>query len=179
MRRQQQGLSLIEVLISLVVVAIGLLGVAGLQATASQANYIAYQYSMAARLAENLAESMRANRVGLLENAYELGLGNTPSAPPVDCARATCTPGQLGRWQLADWHAMLAPPTTPHGTTQPSLMNALPRAMASVTCEAPCTDRSLRLITILWDATRSGATGTGCNPDNPNDLQCLRLIALP
>lgn len=178
-RSRQGGLSLIEVLISLVVIGIGLLGIAGLQTTAVQSNYLAYQYSMAVRLAENLAEAMRSNREGLLDNAYALELGSPPDAPPTDCSAASCTPAQLGLWQLADWYSMLA--TTEEGfeATQASLTDALPLAQASVTCAAPCDDRSLRVITVLWDATRRGVEGTGCDPQDEDDLQCVRLAVSP
>lgn len=178
-RRSQVGLSLIEVLVSLVVIGIGLLGIAALQTTAVQSNYLAYQYSMAARLAENLAEAMRSNRTGLLENAYALEVGNVPAAPPVDCSDASCTPVQLGQWQLADWYSMLSTPEEGFETTQASLTDALPMAQAAVTCAAPCDDRSLRIVTVLWDATRSGVTGTGCDPQNREDLQCVRLAVSP
>lgn len=178
-RRRQQGLSLIEVLISLVIIAIGLLGIAGLQTTATRVNYTAYQYSMAARLAENLAESMRSNRLGLLANAYALPLGTTPAEPPTDCAVASCSPEEMARWQLADWYSMLAAPEGGYATTQASLVDALPGGQASVTCSDVCDDRSLRIITVLWDADRSGASGTGCDADNPEDLRCLRLAVSP
>lgn len=178
-RARQRGLSLIEVLISLVIIAIGLLGIAGLQTTAVQANYIAYQYSMAARLAENLAENMRSNRPGLLANAYALSLGSVPEEPPANCAVDACGAEDMARWQLAVWYSMLATPEGGYETTEASLVDALPGASASVTCVDPCDDRSLRVITVLWDATRSGATGTGCAADNPDDLQCLRLAVSP
>ena len=178
-RCRQSGLSLIEVLISLVVIGIGLLGVAGLQTTAVQSNYLAYQYSMAARLAENLAEAMRSNRSGLLGNAYALELGSPPDAPPIDCSNASCAPEQLGLWQLADWYSMLATPEEGFETTQASLTDALPMAQASVTCADPCDDRSLRVITVLWNATRRDIEGTGCDPQDADDLQCVRLAVSP
>lgn len=177
---RQRGLSLIEVLIALVVIAIGLLGIAGLQTTAVQSNHLAHQYTLAARLAENLAENMRANRLGLLENAYDLPLGDAPAAPSVNCAAARCTPAQLARWQLADWYASVVEMESAMANTQPHLRGALPRARVGVACtETPCTDRSLRVITLMWDATRSGATGTGCNPASAADLQCFRLVVAP
>ena len=30
-------------------------------------------------------------------------------------------------------------------------------------------------LTLRWDADRSGATGTGCDPDNVNDMKCMSL----
>lgn len=178
---KQRGVGLIEVLVALVILAIGLLGIAGLQSTAAQANYLAYQYTMAARLAENLAENMRANRVGLLDNDYALAFGDVPPDPARDCgaADADCSPGELAEWQLADWYAMLAAPEAGYENAAASLESALPAARASVTCAAPCTARSLRVITVYWDADRSGASGSGCDPSDPDDLKCLQLGVNP
>jgi len=172
---------LIEVLVALVILAIGLLGIAGLQTAAVQTNYLAYQYTMAARLAENLAENMRANRVGMLDNAYALAFGDIPADPNVDCgaADANCAPGELAAWQLADWYAMLATPEEGYENAAASLENALPAAQASVACAAPCDARTLRVITVYWDADRSGATGGDCNASDPKDLKCVRLGVTP
>lgn len=180
-RVHQTGVGLIEVLVALLILAIGLLGIAGLQTAAVQTNYLAYQYTMAARLAENLAENMRANRVGLLNNDYTLAFGAEPADPGSDCgaASADCSPAELAAWQLADWYGMLASPEEAYENSAVSLAEALPSARGSVTCAAPCTDRSLRVITVYWDAERTGVSGDGCDPDDPDDLQCLRLGVNP
>ena len=46
-RRAQHGATLIEAMIALVILAIGLLGVAGAQAATIHANHLAYQYTQA------------------------------------------------------------------------------------------------------------------------------------
>ncbi len=58
--RHQEGATLIEVLIAIVVLSIGLLGLAGLQATSVQSNHSAYQRSQATLLGYDLADRMRA-----------------------------------------------------------------------------------------------------------------------
>ncbi|MCB1919948.1 MAG: type IV pilus modification protein PilV [Candidatus Competibacteraceae bacterium] len=66
--RLQHGFTLIEVLVTVVVLAIGLLGLAGLQATALKYNSTAYQRSQAVILAYDIIERMRANQTqGVLE----------------------------------------------------------------------------------------------------------------
>ena len=60
--RGQEGFSLIEVLIAIVVLSFGLLGTVGLQATALQANRDARLQSAAMGLARELAEMMRGNK---------------------------------------------------------------------------------------------------------------------
>ena len=57
-----RGFSLIEVLVALVVVSIGLLGIAKMQAIAYSSTGVASKRSLAAIEAASLASSMHANR---------------------------------------------------------------------------------------------------------------------
>lgn len=60
-RHRQHGVSLIEVLITLVVTAIGLLGFAALQTVAMKSNRTALYHSMATFYAYDILDCMRAN----------------------------------------------------------------------------------------------------------------------
>ncbi|WP_018144617.1 MULTISPECIES: type IV pilus modification protein PilV [unclassified Thioalkalivibrio] len=71
-RTQNGGFSLIEVLIAVLVLAIGLLGLAGLQTTSMQHNHDAQLRTQATLLAYDMADRMRANReVARTTNSYE------------------------------------------------------------------------------------------------------------
>ena len=61
MKNKNAGFTLIEVLIAMLVLAVGLLGLAGLQATSLRNNQSAYNRSQATQLAYDLADRMRAN----------------------------------------------------------------------------------------------------------------------
>ena len=61
-RRPQIGFSLIEVLVALLVLSIGLLGLAALQAQGLRFNHDAYVRSQATNLAYDIVDRMRANR---------------------------------------------------------------------------------------------------------------------
>lgn len=68
----QRGFSLIEVLVSVIILAFGLLGMVGMQAAALQSNREAKLQSTAVRYAKELAEIMRGNReVAILTNATD------------------------------------------------------------------------------------------------------------
>jgi type IV pilus assembly protein PilV len=84
----QRGATLIEVLVAVVVLAIGLLGLAGLQATSVQSNFSAYQRSQASLLASDLADRMRANRTEALTNAYVDDYADSSSSHTVSGTRA-------------------------------------------------------------------------------------------
>jgi len=66
-----RGMTLIEVLVALLVLAIGLLGLAGLQLTGLKANHSAYLRSQATLLAQDITERMRVNRSAALNGSYD------------------------------------------------------------------------------------------------------------
>lgn len=61
--KRQGGLSLLEVLVSVVILSIGLLGLAGLQATALKSGHSAYLRSQATILAYDILDQMRGNSI--------------------------------------------------------------------------------------------------------------------
>lgn len=77
-----QGFSLVEVLVALLVLAIGLLGLAGLQARGVSTNYSALQRSQATLYAHDIVERMRANRetARLSSWPYQINFGAEPSS---------------------------------------------------------------------------------------------------
>lgn len=75
---RQAGFNLIEVLVALVVLAIGLLGLASLQASSLKFNHSAYMRTQAINLAYDMSDRIRANRSAALSGGYELGLGDGP-----------------------------------------------------------------------------------------------------
>lgn len=70
--RRQHGVGLIEVLISIVVLSIGLLGTAALQATSLRNNHSAMQRSVATILAYSIIDAIRAND-GVAPASYNTG----------------------------------------------------------------------------------------------------------
>jgi type IV pilus assembly protein PilV len=68
--RLQAGLSMIEVLVSLTIVAFGVLGLLGLQARALSFQRDSFDRRIAAEMVAQLAERMRANHLGLTGGLY-------------------------------------------------------------------------------------------------------------
>ena len=95
-RKTQRGTTLVEVLVALVVLSVGLLGIAALQMTSLRNNRGAHLRSQAQVLAYDIADRMRANRNVALANAYVVALGVTPAG------------GTLDALDLQDWKATLA-----------------------------------------------------------------------
>jgi len=82
--RRQAGVTLLEVLVTLLVTSVGLLGLAGLQLTSVQGTNSAAQRFDASTLAYDILERMRANRPQALLGAYDIALGE--AAPGGDMA---------------------------------------------------------------------------------------------
>jgi type IV pilus assembly protein PilV len=101
--RPQRGFTLLETLVALVVLSIGLLGVAKLVVGAVHANDSGYMRAQATQLAYELLDQMRANRPGALALDYETGPGAL-----VDCDAAACTPGVLAGLDMYNWNQRLA-----------------------------------------------------------------------
>lgn len=83
--RHQSGFSLIEVLITVVLVSIGLLGLAGLQLTSVQNSNSSGERFIATTLAQDILERMRANRNKAIgPRAYNLAMGAAPGVGGVE-----------------------------------------------------------------------------------------------
>ncbi|WP_432723129.1 type IV pilus modification protein PilV [Jeongeupia wiesaeckerbachi] len=76
--RLQYGISLIEVMVSLVILALGLLGLAGLHSRSMIMSQSAYYRGIAADLSADLADRIRANRTPYLGSGED---GTTPQPP--------------------------------------------------------------------------------------------------
>lgn len=70
MRHPQAGFSMIEVLIAVLILAVGLLGLGSLQIAGVQNNHSAYQRSQATLLSAEITDAMRANRWGAINGRY-------------------------------------------------------------------------------------------------------------
>lgn len=96
-----RGFTLIEVLVTMLVLAIGLLAVASLQAMSKKLHYDAIQRTSASALAQSMVESMRGNPANLdaylTNDASQLSLDS-------DCTQATCTQAQLASYDLYRWN---------------------------------------------------------------------------
>lgn len=98
--QNQNGSSLIEVMVALFVLAIGLLGMVSMQTKSMQYNQTAYTYSQAAYLATDMAERIR-NNSGVA--ASYVTDKTEKAANKGTCNTVACSPANLAVWDLAVW----------------------------------------------------------------------------
>lgn len=96
---------MLEVLITLAIVATALLGTAGLQLYAMRMNQGSQFRNQAIFLASDLAERMEANKAGAIDGSYAATTpaDGLPSTAAVDCANAACNVSALAAWDLSIW----------------------------------------------------------------------------
>jgi type IV pilus assembly protein PilV len=125
-RARLQGFSLIEVLVSIVVLSIGLLGVAALQVSGLRVGQSSFYRAQAAQLATDMADRLRANAGEA--RTCELAIGDaTPGSPANTCER-----------DLVEWRSRL---------------RSLPGGSGGVVVD---TASNLVTITVQWDDSRGG-----------------------
>jgi type IV pilus assembly protein PilV len=90
--RLQKGVGLIEVMISVLIMGIGLLGIAAMQATALRNNQSALERTQATIQSYSILDAMRANRIRALAGDYNLA--RTCTAP----GGGTLAQNDLSRW---------------------------------------------------------------------------------
>ena len=104
---RQEGFQIVEVLVSMIIVAIGIVGIAKLQHVATSSNTQAVQRTTASNLTENLIERIRAN-VSAIDSYFPddttVVITSSLATPQVQCINETnCTPSELALYDLWEW----------------------------------------------------------------------------
>ena len=112
-KRRETGFSLIEVLVSIVILGIGMLGAAGLQLATLRSNHFTAQASVATQLVrdyEEITQMLRSAAISSSEGTSALSGLDTATAdsstiPNCQTTTATCDSGQLAAFMLDEWKA--------------------------------------------------------------------------
>lgn len=99
--RQQAGFTLLEILVSLMIIALGVLGTAGLQALSLKINQGGQLRSQAVVLGLDFIERIEANNGATVVGGY--APASYPTSYTVDCATTFCTTAQLATYDLVDF----------------------------------------------------------------------------
>ena len=136
-RAQQRGVSLLEVMIAVLIMGIGMLGIAAMQTTALRNSQSSMERSQAVILAYSMFDSMRANRAAALGGAYDMA--------------KTCEPIATGSLADNDRRLWLQAIRTNN------VLGDGDETCGQIACLAnsPCT------VTVFWDDSRASDAGAG------------------
>ena len=162
-RKVAAGFTLMEVLVTIVILSIGLLGVAGLQLNSLRGNQNALEGSVAVTLAVEAADRIRANRPGVRnpvtgaadQTQYDLldAAGSDPG-----CISSTCSVAQIAQTDAFEWFTRLEE-LLPGGEgviCRDSTPNDGTSSTAHACDQDPTTD--IFAIKVWWDHDRDPAT---------------------
>jgi type IV pilus assembly protein PilV len=148
----QSGFTLIEVLVAIIILAIGLLGLANLQTVSLRNNQSAYLRTQAVWLANDIADRMRSN-MQFDSNQVLIDIYNNVNPTQSNCSNNNpCTPQQIAANDLCEWNI--------------AINKLLPHSYSGKISECGGVINGL---TTYW--------GTICIDSNPNDsLECDGLV---
>ncbi len=149
-RSRQSGTTLMEVLVSLLILSFGMLGMAGVQGVSLRGNQAAYYRTMATTLSVDVVERMRANISAVDDGDYDDVVG----AATANCFAAVgCTGAQLAAQDIFDWSATVAA-TLPLGASAVCLDSTPTDGTAAANaCDGA---GSIYAIKLWWDDDRDG-----------------------
>ena len=146
----QAGTTLVEVLVSLIVLSGGMLGIAGVHSVSLRANQAAYYRTLATTLTQDIVERMRANTSGVDFGDYD----NVAGAATASCFTSVgCNRTQLAAQDILDWTAQVAA-AFPLGAAVVCIDSTMPDGTAAAfACDGV---GSIYAIKIFWDDNRDG-----------------------
>ena len=162
------GFTFIEVLIAVLVISIGLLGMAGLQTAGIQQSHASYLKTQASILAYDMADRMRANLQGVTDGNYDnVHSIDSPvnSKPGCISSNTACNAAQTASYDVYQWT---------NKSSDGSVAKLLPSGNGTITQNG-----GIFTITVMWDEARTGVLGDKCSGDPTKDLKCFRLEFRP
>jgi type IV pilus assembly protein PilV len=168
MKRSMSGFSMIEVLITIAILVVGLLGLASLQANVAKAELEAYQRAQALVLVQELSDRLIANKAHAAEYVKtDIGVGGVEK----DCLNALAGSDR----DLCEFNNALVGASEKTGAGGATI-GAMIGARACVTNPSP----NLYMITIAWQGVRRTAKPTeDCGRDQYGDDSLRRTVSFP
>ncbi|GLQ49685.1 type IV pilus modification protein PilV [Dyella flava] len=170
-KRSVQGFTFLEVLVAVVVVSLGMLGIAATLFASVRGATSGYTRQVAVQYAYDIIDRMRANQVEAAQagGAYTATAVAPSSTSPQSCNDATCTAAQMATYDVWDWQTQLA--------------QNLPQGLGSITITTDTSGISTVTVTITWQdtaGTSAFAQGSGgystTNNNNGTNLGSYTVV---
>lgn len=169
--RRQTGFTLIEILVTIVILSIGLLGIAGMQASGLRNNHAAYTKTQATNLAMDMADRIRANPRAARGDTYLYDSANGMAEDP-GCIAAGCTPAQVAQYDKYQWSIPILGKNDP---ADDSVKPALPDGRGIIS-----RDGDQFVITLLWrEPAYEEMARAQCIENQGEEMACFQMRVLP
>lgn len=166
-RNSEQGVTLIEVLVTVLVLLVGLLGTVGLLGRATAAQVESYQRAQALVLLKDIADRLNANRKNALTYVTAAALG-TGDAQPSDCA------GLVGQpLDFCEWSNALKGASVTEGGVQ---LGAMAGARGCIYNTVAAEPREFRVAVAWQGLTRTAAPSVDCGQGAYGADDALRRV---
>jgi type IV pilus assembly protein PilV len=175
---KQAGFTLIEVLVSVLILSFGLLGIGGLMTFSLKANSSSYLKQQSVQAAYNIIDRMQSNKGAATAGSYNMNNlvtdSSTPTPPTafsVDCSNGICTATQMATYDVSNWAAN-------------DVALELPNGCASVVVGAVDGNGNYPVtVTVQWDdspaqKTLGSSTGPAALPAKPELSQFVSKTLL-
>ena len=162
-RRRVRGFTLLEVMISLVVLAIGVMGIIGLQTSTYKQLQTSQNFSKATMLAGDMADRMLANQGEVAATAY-IHDDAPDEVPSPDCGIEACNPAQLAAYDIWHWQTEVLGKDPDDDTRK--VPGSLPEASGEVYLEG-----GEYIIMVRRNDSLDSETGEACDALDPADVQ--------
>ena len=145
----QRGFSLLEVMVTLAIVSVGALGMAGLQTVTLRNNNNALLESQAATLAQDLIERVRANPGADYTTTFNAAIANTVCTG----LNANCDAAGMARYDLMAWKCSLGAVNSACAVR--GIAGQLPNGAGSITVAGNIYTISIRWFDVASNANRT------------------------
>ncbi|MCP4598362.1 type IV pilus modification protein PilV [Neptuniibacter sp.] len=164
-KSQQKGVSLIEVLVSLIIVSFVMLAIALYSMTGLSENQSAYFRSQANLLAYDIADRIRGNSDYALEDDDNYSIitsvsGDIPDAPNCISTSGGCTEAELAAQDLREWAENFVD-VAGQGSDGGTYQALLPDAVGSVVVNGNAVTVTVAWQELDWDLTGGANRGEG------------------
>jgi len=191
-RHAQSGVTLLENMVALLVISVGLLGFAGMQAFTLHGGASTTYRQIAMQQAHDMADRIRANPaayytavftgappISTYPNLYN-GVTATasPSPAPTDCRTKGCTAAELAAFDIFEWQTSNNALLPGDHSAAGGYILATPLNALSSAPSAPIRPRFT--IAVRWDGDNTGSksvgTPTDCTAVKTSDLRCYAVV---
>jgi type IV pilus assembly protein PilV len=178
-RRRQHGATLIEILVSILILMFGLLGLVGVMIQSQRAQLEAFQREQALLIAQDMVSRMTVNKAvaGCYVQGTYVGVDKTTAPAATTCVGGTATQATRYSQDMADWISLLggSGETTNSGANK---VGGIPFARGCITKDATT---GIYQVSVAWQGSQSTSgppSGVACGKDLYGPDTSRRAVSL-